>query len=233
MVNILKKLYHRLIGIKTSDELNDYLIKHDVSIGDKTVFFDANSCFVDVQRPWMLKIGAYCKITRGTVILQHDYSRSVLRRVYGDVIDGCIRTEIGDNVFIGMNSVILMGSKIGNNVIVGAGSIVSGVFPDNCVIAGNPAKVIRTLDEHYKIRKKKYIEEAKDTAREYIKKYGKNPSIEEMGAFFPIYLKRDIAELKKNNLRTNLSGDEEKEVIECFMNSSPVYSSFEEFLSDL
>ena len=52
---------------------------------------------------------------------------------------------IGDNCFIGMNSIILKGTSIGNNVIVGAGSVVHGSFPDNCIIAGNPAKIIRQL----------------------------------------------------------------------------------------
>lgn len=51
--------------------------------------------------------------------------------------------EIGDNCFIGMNSIILKGTRIGNNVVVGAGSVVHGTFPDNCIIAGNPAKIIR------------------------------------------------------------------------------------------
>lgn len=52
---------------------------------------------------------------------------------------------IGDNCFIGMNSIILKGTTIGNNVVVGAGSVVSGNFPDNCIIAGNPAKIIKQL----------------------------------------------------------------------------------------
>lgn len=51
---------------------------------------------------------------------------------------------IGDDCFIGMNSIILKGTKLGNNVIVGAGSVVSGNFPDNIIIAGNPAKIIRS-----------------------------------------------------------------------------------------
>lgn len=53
--------------------------------------------------------------------------------------------KIGDNCFIGMNSIILKGTTLGNNVVVGAGSVVHGSFPDNCIIAGNPAKVIRQL----------------------------------------------------------------------------------------
>lgn len=51
--------------------------------------------------------------------------------------------RIGKNCFIGCNSIILKGTTIGDGCIIGAGSIVSGQFEDHCVIAGNPAKVIR------------------------------------------------------------------------------------------
>ena len=52
--------------------------------------------------------------------------------------------SIGNNVFLGVNAIVLMGAHIGNNSIVGAGSVVTGKFGDNSVIAGNPAKIIRT-----------------------------------------------------------------------------------------
>ncbi len=55
---------------------------------------------------------------------------------------------VGNNVFIGMNSILLPGTTIGNNVIVGAGSIVRGNFPDNVVISGNPAKIISDIQSH-------------------------------------------------------------------------------------
>lgn len=53
---------------------------------------------------------------------------------------------IGDNVWIGGNSVVLMGVTIGCNAIIGAGSVVTKDIPDNAVAVGNPAKVIRYID---------------------------------------------------------------------------------------
>lgn len=45
-----------------------------------------------------------------------------------------------------MNSIILKGIMIGNNVVVGAGSVVKGEFPDNCIVAGNPAQIIKYIE---------------------------------------------------------------------------------------
>ena len=53
---------------------------------------------------------------------------------------------IGDNCWIGGNSVICPGVTLGDNVVVGAGAVVTKSFGDNVVIAGNPAKVIKTID---------------------------------------------------------------------------------------
>ena len=53
-------------------------------------------------------------------------------------------TYIGNNSVIGVRSIILPGVKIGNNVIVGAGSVVTKDIPDNSIVAGNPAKIIRS-----------------------------------------------------------------------------------------
>lgn len=52
---------------------------------------------------------------------------------------------IGDSVWIGGNAVILPGVTIGSNVVIGAGSVVTHDVPDNVVVAGNPAKIIKTL----------------------------------------------------------------------------------------
>lgn len=58
----------------------------------------------------------------------------------------CKETKIGNYCFIGTGAVILPGTILGDNVIVGANSTVKGVFPDNCVIAGSPARIIRKKD---------------------------------------------------------------------------------------
>lgn len=58
--------------------------------------------------------------------------------------------EIGDDVWIGGGAIILPGVTIGSNVIVGAGSVVTKDVPNNVVVAGNPAKIIKRLEENEK-----------------------------------------------------------------------------------
>jgi acetyltransferase-like isoleucine patch superfamily enzyme len=55
--------------------------------------------------------------------------------------------SIGKNCFIGCNAIILKGTVIGDNCVIGAGAVVAGKFGDNCIIAGNPAKVIKKMGE--------------------------------------------------------------------------------------
>lgn len=63
------------------------------------------------------------------------------------------RPIIGDNVSLGCNVTIIGGINIGNNVTIGAGSVVLKDVPDNCIVAGNPAKVLRFKDEDSGINK--------------------------------------------------------------------------------
>ena len=53
--------------------------------------------------------------------------------------------KIGDNVWIGGNSVIMPGVTIGDNVTIGAGSVVTNDIPDNTLAYGNPCKIIKAL----------------------------------------------------------------------------------------
>jgi len=69
----------------------------------------------------------------------------MMQRIYRRVLMIILRPlfdEIGENVWIGGNSVVLDGTTIGNNVIVASGSVVSGHIPDNVILQGNPAKEI-------------------------------------------------------------------------------------------
>ncbi len=54
--------------------------------------------------------------------------------------------EIGKDVFIGMNSIILKGTKLRDGCVVGAGAVVSGDFPEYSLVVGNPAKVVGTVE---------------------------------------------------------------------------------------
>ena len=58
----------------------------------------------------------------------------------------CKPVIIGNDVWIGGNAVILPGVTIGSNVVVGAGAVVTKDVPDNCVVAGVPARVIKPLE---------------------------------------------------------------------------------------
>lgn len=62
--------------------------------------------------------------------------------------------KIGDRVFIGANSTILMGITIGNDVIVGAGSVVTKDIPDDCIVAGNPARIIGKTSDYIEREKR-------------------------------------------------------------------------------
>ena len=231
-MNYLRKVWLKFFPQFTkSDDLVRNLKKKGVAIGKGTKFYSPYTISLDVQRPWMLSIGEYCKITAGCVILVHDYSRSVIRRSHNVILGEAGKTVIGNNVFIGMNSIILMGTHIGNNCIVGAGSVVKGTFPDNSVIAGNPAKVVCSLDEYVEKRKSRYEAEAVLYASEFYKKYQRMPNEQEMGPFFPLFLKRDRQELKDKNIFVTWTGDEPEEIIECFMNSTPKYDGINDFFN--
>lgn len=213
-------------------DYTEILKSQGIKVGKGTIFYSPKTITIDKQRPCLLEIGEYCKITKGTTILAHDYSRSVLRRKYGEVIGEAKKTIIGNNVFIGMHSIILMGANIGDNVIIGAGSVVTGRIPSDCVVAGNPARVICSLDDYYDKRKKKYKEESFAYFNEFKKRNNRIPTIAEMGAFFPLFLKRDIETIKKENVNINFSGDDKDDIIKCFLSSEPEYNSYEDYIKD-
>ncbi len=97
-----------------------------------------------------IKIGKYTRVGANCKIIDNDFHPIELEYRHKGLNEQYAKRSpivIGDDCFIGMNSIILKGTTLGNNVIVGAGSVVHGKFPDNCIIAGNPAKIVRVFNE--------------------------------------------------------------------------------------
>lgn len=113
----------------------------NISIGDRT-FINCNVTVLDTNR---INIGKDVLIAPGVVIsaATHplDAERRVSRRFQSHPIN------IGDRAWIGANSCILTGVSIGNNSVVAAGSVVTEDVPDNCLVGGVPAKVIKKLND--------------------------------------------------------------------------------------
>lgn len=88
-----------------------------------------------------IKIGRNCYIAPNVGLITTNHNvYDVTKHVAGKEI------VLGEKCWIGMNSMILPGVELGPNTVVGAGSVVTHSFPDgHCIIAGNPAKIIRQL----------------------------------------------------------------------------------------
>ncbi|MGB7260982.1 MAG: acyltransferase [Albidovulum sp.] len=98
----------------------------------ETAQFSLSAKF-DRTFPIGVHIGPYSYIAFDTRILTHDRTRGLY-----------LHTRIGANCFIGGCSLILPGVEIGDNCVVGAGSVVTKSVPPRSIVAGNPAKVIRS-----------------------------------------------------------------------------------------
>lgn len=101
-----------------------------------------NGVYVHSQKA--IQIGDNCVIAAGVNIIDsngHQVNSS--NRTIGR--DDSQPIVIGNNVWIGLNAIILKGSIIGDNCVISAGSVVKGVFPNNSLIQGNPAQNISEL----------------------------------------------------------------------------------------
>lgn len=137
-----------------------------MKVGEKTKFVGRHSFGTE---PYLISIGKSCLITNNVCFVCHDGAIQVPFIADGLSIDEVYsnmssfgRIQIGDNVFIGMGSIILPNTQIGNNSIIGAGAVVKGIFPNNVVIAGNPAKVIQDLSKYQNKNKSNVLKFAKD-----------------------------------------------------------------------
>ena len=116
-----------------------YLRAAGVQIGQNTMI--SLRAKIDCHRGRVI-IGNDCHITYGCVILSHDGAAKQLRK--NDDGEGIV--VLGDNVFVGVNSVVLRNVTIGDNSVIGAGSVVTEDVPSSSVVAGNPARVVKIID---------------------------------------------------------------------------------------
>ena len=96
------------------------------------------SVLLDKLYPKGIHIGENTLVAGGATILSHDHCKRIDNNQ-----PFLIDTFIGKNCFVAVGAIILPGVKIGDEVIVGAGAVVTKDVPSNCVVAGNPAKIIR------------------------------------------------------------------------------------------
>lgn len=101
---------------------------------------------VTITDPRYVRLGNNVRLT-GCTLFGHDGSINMINRAYGCKVDRVGSIDIGDNVFVGHQAIILPGVRIGPNAVVAAGSVVSRDVPANAVVAGVPARQIGRLDE--------------------------------------------------------------------------------------
>lgn len=220
-----------LLGEKAnSKKFVAYLRKKGVSIGDDVRFYSPANSIVDISAPWLLSIGNHVRITHGVIILTHDYSWSVMKKLDGSILGAQSPVKIGNNVFIGMNSVITRGVSIGDNVIIGAGSVVTKDCESNSVYAGNPAKKIMSIEEYREKRAKLQFEEAKNIAIEYKMRYGIQPPLEVFSEYFMLFCTADEAKKYSDFIKQMNNCCNYDESVAYMEDNRPMFENFSAFL---
>ena len=138
----LRALMSELLGYELDEKFRlfppfytDY--GRNLKIG-KNVFINSGCCFQDQGG---IEIGDGCLIGHQVVIATLDHHPDPQRR--GDMLPK--KTSLGKNVWIGSHATILSGVTIGDGAIVAAGAVVTKDVPPGCVVAGVPAKVIKSV----------------------------------------------------------------------------------------
>lgn len=117
------------------------LIKNGLTVGKN--FSKQQGCFIDPSFCWLVTIGNNVTFSLRVTILAHDASTAKLLD-YTKI--GAV--NIGNNCFLGANTTVLPGVTIGDNCVIGANSVVTKDIPENSVAAGNPARVICSVEEY-------------------------------------------------------------------------------------
>lgn len=223
---ILRKLIYR--EKSSGEKYIAYCKRGGATIGNNVTVYSAKNTTIDETSLQHIFIGDNTQITAGAIILAHDYSYSVLGNIYGELPRQQKDTIIGKNVFIGMNSIILMGSNIGDNVIIGAGSVVSGHIPSNTVCAGNPAKIICSLDQ-FLVKGRTRFEESARCYYAGIKRKKQDVTEEDMIIYRSLFAEK--SEMERYIAYGKFRGVENEKIIN--MENYRKYKTFNDFMEDI
>lgn len=138
---------------------------HNIEVGEN-FYANYNLTILDVGK---VTIGANAQIAPNVAIYTagHPIHPDCRNSGYEYGID----VTIGDNVWLGGNTVIMPGVHIGNNVVIGGGSVVTKDIPDNCIAVGNPCRVIRQItedDKKYYFRDREFDAESWEDLQGYL-----------------------------------------------------------------
>jgi maltose O-acetyltransferase len=134
------KLINKLMMLLNKEVPTDVLVKRGMKVGCN--FNRQQGCFLDPTHCYLIEIGDDVTMSIRVTVLTHDAST---KSSTGYTKLGAV--TIGDRVFIGANTTILPGVSIGTDAIVGACSVVTRDVPEGVVVAGNPARIICTVEE--------------------------------------------------------------------------------------
>jgi len=123
----------------------DYARKIGVTVGENCRIFTRTFG----SEPWLISIGDRVTITSSVTILTHDGATWLMRDKKGRRY-AYKKTIIGNDVFVGVNAIIMPGVIIEDKVIVAAGSIVTKSVPSGSIVGGNPAKIIGSYNDYEK-----------------------------------------------------------------------------------
>lgn len=138
----MNTLLRKILAILRGEPQNiNKLLKRGLKIGKN--FKRMGGVLIDPSHCYHITIGDNVILAPRVHVLAHDSSFGLYTGK-----TRAANVTIGNDVFVGAGSIILPGVHIGNRVIIGAGSVVTKDVPDNSVAAGNPARVISTLDAY-------------------------------------------------------------------------------------
>ncbi len=140
MMTKIKRFF--LQKIRGAALTNEQLRKKGLTIGKNTDIFTS---MIDYEHGYLISIGDNVTLASDVRLLTHDAST---KKILGYSKIG--RISIGNDVFIGSQTIVLPNIKIGNRVVIGAGSVVTKDIPDNSVAVGNPCQIIGTYDDFVK-----------------------------------------------------------------------------------